>query len=90
MVPLLKHTSELLFVTPGTRKGCFLANPVSSEGKHGRRLGLHHTRGGSGGCGALRSPPWALPTCWGSQGIWGTKALEANSDQSGELMITGP
>lgn len=87
MVPLLKHTSELLFVTPGKRRGRFPANPVTSEGKRCRWHDLHNTRGGHG---ALRSLPRALPTLRGSRGIWGTKALEANSGQSGELMITGP
>lgn len=87
MVPLLKHTSELLFVTPGKRRGHFLANPATSEGKRHRRHDPHDT---PGEYGALPSPPQALPTLQGPRGIWGTKALEANRDQSGELMTTGP
>lgn len=77
MVSLLKHNSELLVVTPGRRRGPFPANPVTSEGKRHHRHNLCNTHRESR---ALQSLPWALPTLRGSQGIWGTKALGANSE----------
>lgn len=47
MGPLSKHNSELLFVTPGKRRGRLPPNPVTSEGKQRRwaRPAAAHTGG---------------------------------------------
>lgn len=84
----LKHNSEPLFVTPGKGRGRSPPNPVTSEGKQHR-----WARSGGGERvrhGAPQSRPRALPTPPESRGIWGTGALQANSDHFLGLTITGP
>lgn len=72
MAPLLKHNSELLFVTPDRGRGRFPPNLRTLEGRCHR--GACAGGDACGGYGTRRSPPQDLPTPLEFQGIWGEQS----------------
>lgn len=78
MAPLLKHNSELLFITPDGGRGRFPPNLRTLDGRCHRWA--CSVGDACGEYGTLRSPPQALPTPLEFQGIWGNKAVQAKGD----------